>query len=394
MGQVVRIERINSNLQFAEETPYVTATELRYDGERVVEWVGIDRNGIVRSRKRFVPGGIRWLDSIGRPLPEDESRVSGAKHALDDLGRVIEMRFVDARGEPATREDGVSSVRYRFGTVGLVEDERYFEHDGSPQRNDKGVHRIARKYGNDGLERETRFLDAAGEPAPRTDGVHRIVQTFDDNGNSIEENQLDVVGNLRQGENHTATCRIQRDELGREVELAFFDQNGAPVTSSHGYITRRTTWNDHGLATAWSFFDAAEDPARVRGVDHSIQRRELDSRDRLIRKAWFNPDGTPNVKNGSSVELYFYDERDNLVLRRSLTDTGAPTKAEHGHFSILRQAFDVDRLVRKEYLDENSRLFPIDGSAGVAYVFDSLGARTTVRLDEEGRPTSGAPAPE
>jgi hypothetical protein len=55
---------------------------------------------------------------------------------------------------------------------------------------------------------------------------------------------------------------------------------------------------------------------------------EFDSRDRLVRKAWFNADGTPFVKYGACVELYFYDDRDNPILRRSLTETGAPTKAE------------------------------------------------------------------
>ena len=390
-GRVVRIDRINSNLQFAEDTPTVTATELVYDGARVVELVGLDRNNVVRTRKRLVPGGIRWFDSVGRPLPDDESRVSGAEQQLDELGRVIELRYLDAEGEPATRTDGISTVRYKYGSVGLAEDESYFTHDGSPQTNDKGVHRVARTYSADGLELETRFLDATGLPAPRKDGVQRTVNTFDEKGNSIESQDFDAAGNLHEGDERTATCRVKHDELGRTVELSFFSRNGVPAMSSYGYITRRTTWNDKGLATSWSFFDGEGNPSRVNATDHSIQRRVLDSRDRTIRKAWFNPDGTPNVRNGAAVELYFYNDRDNLVLRHSLTETGAPTKAEDGHYSILRQTFDVDRILRKEYLDENGQLFAINGSAGVAYVYDSLGTKTKVRLDGEGHPVSNKP---
>jgi hypothetical protein len=176
---------------------------------------------------------------------------------------------------------------------------------------------------------------------------------------------------------------MRRDELGREIELSFFDVSGAPVMSSDGYMTRRTTWNDKGLPIAWSFYDGQGRPARVRGTDHSTQRRWLDERDRLIRKEWFNPDGSPNVRDGTAVELYFYDERDNLVLRRSLTETGAPTHASDDHYSILRQVFDVDRLQRKEYLDENGKPFAVAGSIGVAYLYDSFGVRTKLRLDHE-----------
>jgi hypothetical protein len=392
-GRVVRIDQINSNLQFAEDTPSVTATELLYDGVRVIELVGLDRNNIVRTRKRLVPSGIRWFDSIGRPLPEGETRVSGAEQALDELGRVVELRYVDATGEPATRADGVSIVLYRYGPVGLAEDESYFARDGSPHINNKGVHRIAHTYRADGLERETRFLDAAGSPAPRADGVQRIVRSFDENGNWIVEELLDAAGNLHEGEDRVAISRVKHDERGRSVELSFFNRNGSPAMSSSGYITRRAIWNEKGLATSWSFFDGAGNPARVHDIYHSIQRRAFDSRDRLIRKEWFNPDGARNMRNGAAVELYFYDDRDNLILRRSLTDTGAPTTAEDGHYSILRQTFDVDRLLRKEYLDETGRLFAIDGSAGIAYVYDSLGTRATLQLDGQGQPMSSEALP-
>lgn len=391
-GRLVRVERINSSLKPLGETPEVTATELLYQDGKVVELVGLDRNNVVRTRKRLVKGGIRWLDSIGRPRPEDESPVSGAELRLDERGRVVDRRFVDARGDAATRTDGVSTVRYRYGPLGLVEDESYFDRDGSPQTNSKGVHRIARAYGADGLERELRFLDVTGAPAARTDGVQSIVTSFDENGNSLESSDFDADGNPHQSsEDGAAVWRVRRDELGRQSELAFFDTQGLPVVSAYGYFLRRITWNDAGLATSWSFFDSEGNPARIRGTEHARQTRLLDSRDRPIRKAWFNPDGSPNTKYGAAIELYFYDDRDNLVLRRSLTETGAPTRAEDGHYSILRQTFDVDRLQREEHLDETGQLYAIKGSVGFAYTYDELGTRTKLRLDEHGQPDQQIP---
>jgi hypothetical protein len=375
-GRVVRVDRVSSGLRLSEDSPGVTATEFRYDGNRVVELLGLDRNDILRTR---------WRDSIGRPFSEDNSPVSGADETLDERGRVVELRYVDANGTPATRSDRVKTVRYRYGSIGLIVEESYFARDGLPQVNMKGVHRRTRTYDADGLEHETGFFGLPGQSAARSDGVQRIVQSFDDHGNPREEATFDSAGNLHEGETRASTRRDKRDELGRPTEYSFFDRSGAPATSSFGYVTRRVRWSEHDQVTEFSFFDGAGTPAPVPD-GHSTQRVEFDSRDRLVRKAWFNADGTPHMKHGACVELYFYDGRDNPILRRSLTETGAPTKAEDGHYSILRQTFDVDRLVKKEYLDESGRLFAIDGVAGVAYVYDSLGTHTTVRLDARGLP--------
>ena len=54
----------------------MTSTELVYGDGRVVELVGLDRNHLVRTRKRLVPGGIRWLDSIGRPHPKTKAALA------------------------------------------------------------------------------------------------------------------------------------------------------------------------------------------------------------------------------------------------------------------------------------------------------------------------------
>lgn len=384
-GRVVRVDRISSDLRFLEDSPGVTATVLRYDGARVVELIGLDRNDIVRTRQQVVSGGTRWLDSVGRPLPEGDTTASGTEESLDARGRVVERRYVDAEGNPATRSDGVIAVRYRYGFLGLVSDECYFGRDGSPLTDKKGAHCIVHTYGADGLEHETRFLDRAALPAARFDGVQRIVKSFDENGNRREEAMFDTAGNLHEGETRAAIQRDKRDALGQPVEYSFFDRNGAPVTSSFGYVTRRLTVNDKGQAIEFSFLDGTGNPARVPN-GHSRQRREYDARDRVVYRAWFNPDGTPFVKDGSAVELYSYNDRDNMILRRSLSDTGAPTRAEGRHYSILRQTFDVDRLIRQDYLDEAGQPFAIDGSAGVVYVYDSLGAHTVLQLDAHGLP--------
>jgi len=45
----------------------VTATELVYEAGNVVATVGLDRNGVVRTRTLIGPHRVHWLDSVGRP---------------------------------------------------------------------------------------------------------------------------------------------------------------------------------------------------------------------------------------------------------------------------------------------------------------------------------------
>ena len=142
---------------------------------------------------------MRWVDALGRPAPDDESKASGAERELDAKGRVIAMRYVDATGAPATRADGVSTVRYRYGTNG-VEEESYFTREGVPETNDKGIHRIAIELSAKGLDLSRRFLDDHAQPAPRKDGVQSLRESYDDYGNLLEERTFDVAGRLHAGE--------------------------------------------------------------------------------------------------------------------------------------------------------------------------------------------------
>jgi hypothetical protein len=344
-GLITRVDTINGSSSFYWETPKVTSTELVYEGTRVVELVGLDRNGIIRKRTRVAPTILKWSDSGGRPKPDDESSVSGAEQRLDEQGRVIELRYIDAAGAPAQRTDGVSSVRYTYGQSELVEDESYFSHDGAPQTNTKGVHRIATEYDRGGLELSVRYLDDFNRPLPDKNGVQCTRTRYDAFGNSIEVRDFDQDGRPRLSDG-TAICRLTRDESGREIEIAFFDDHGAPAMSEFGYVARRQVHNSKGLVIEWSFADGNGNPARVRGSEHSIRRRVLDDRDRPAHESSFDTDGKPFTIQGSQQNERTFDDRDNAVLRTYLTENGAPTKAEDDHFSILRQTFDVYRLVR------------------------------------------------
>lgn len=385
-GRVARIDTINSRLAMYWESPTVTSVELVYEGARVVERIGLDRNGIVRTRQRFSDdGSVRWLDSVGRPRPDDESSVSGAEQSFDEQGRVIELRYVDATGAPATRTNGVSTVRYAYGDNGLAEDESYFNRDGTPQTNKQGIHRTQTVFDSRGLELTRQHLDVAGAPRPDKEGVQLIRDTYDVHGNLVEESHHDEQGKLHLTED-IAICRIKRDAWGQEVEMSFFDDEGKPVISSFNYVTRRRVLNAKGLPIEWSFFDADGKPALVRGQAHSIRRRVLNSRDRSIQESSFDTDGSPVTTQGTQQNVLTYDERDNLIERTWLTESGAVTVAGHGYFSILRQTFDVDRLLRKDYLDELGNPHPIRGSAGVIFVFDELGVAKEIKLDAEGNP--------
>lgn len=390
-GRVVRMDIVNGRGRFWADSPTVASTRFVYDGQRVVERIGLDRNGIVRRRKLLTANSERWVDALGRPLPEEKSKASGAERELDAKGRVIALRYVDATGAPATRADGVSTVRFVYGVNGS-EDERYFTREGAPQTNEKGIHRIARELNAKGLDLLRRFLDEYEKPAPRKDGVQSIRESYDEYGNLIEERTFDAEGRLHLAEDKTALVRIESDEWGAEITKRFFDDHEAPTISSYGYITRHIMWNDDGQAIQWSFYDGKGRPAQVRGREHSVRRRVLDARGRSVHESSFDTGAMPFTIDGTQQNDLLYDERDNLIRRNYFTETGAVTKSENEHFSSFRQTFDLDRLVRKEYLDENGNLYPLNGSAGIAYTFDALGVSTKHRLDSSGAIVEDPPA--
>lgn len=351
-GKLIRFETITGSGALREDF-----SEYTYDGESIVSWRWINRNGVDKGGVILNEDGdwARWVDAKGRPSPKPETRVSGLRRRFDARGRVLGYVYVDALGNPAAHSSDVFEKRVKLNQAGAVVQEDFFGQHGEPVLGPAGAHVVIHEVDAHGLDIERRYLDIEGQPM-LVDGVGIVRSRYDEYGNPIELSYFNLEGlAVIAPDEGAAVVQKLRDERGNEIERRCFDALGKPVFGAARGAARKQRFDAQDAVVELSYTGANGSPARPPTLDYAIRRQTRDERGNVVAEYYFDEHAAPVLlADGYHAVQTSFDARDNPIAYAYLDTTGAPVVIAQG-YQARRLTYDVDRPIRTEFLDLNGK---------------------------------------
>lgn len=334
----------------ASGAPRVRRTYDKRGGVRMVEWLGMDGAPVLGPGQ--VARVMRDLDAMGNvtretylgvsgePRPNREG-IAGFTRGYDERGNLVAETYLtvtdadDAQdrlveGRHPTR--GFSRWEGSWDERGnLIEQRRLLI--GSLKDTRKPARETAR-YDERGRPVQRRFFRSTGEPSASASRGARVVTRYDAQGRVAQEavyglwvprgqpdlERLAYTRTYRSDERgrllEEAVVKadgafvqprrvIRYDERGREVAVAYFDQQGAPVLDAGGSARMESRYDERGRRVEIRYYGADGEP--LAGV--ARQERRYDERGTLVERRNLAADGALSDAHGPARMTWRYDER-------------------------------------------------------------------------------------
>lgn len=233
------------------------------------------------------PAVTTYLDVSGRPT-RALSGVAMTRTVCDSWGNRLEIEHLDEHGGKATQTGFGHRWEGKRDELGRLVESRWIALDGVPiVREGRAVSRYT--YDAAARVNEVWFLDATGEPEA-AGKVARRVFVYDASGHVVERRNLDAKGALARWRGAQAIERHRFDDRGNEVLTRYFDANGLLTRSDRGVASRRRRYDERDQLVEESFFDADGVPsAWNRG--YARETYELDARGRTASRKTYDAAG-------------------------------------------------------------------------------------------------------
>lgn len=317
------------------------------------------RSEITRQRNTYDERGflIRTLyqrDNLGTPAC-DSNGVYGKEYRYNDLGQVVRISNLNARGQ-------VFNCKYGWAYEEFTYDE----------------------WGN---ETQARLFDANGDPARSEDGHSISEMEYDTNGNTLTLSQLNEQGLPTEG---LTTRRFSYDKQGMMTGYAVFDHNGAPATLQDSVHENRFIRDEQGRTCRVDYFDAQGNPVYSPAMSCASYETVLDANGRVLELWKYDTDGqlTFNRSIGAYGLRSGYDEDGNRIRTEYLDPEGNLMNGAAGGAVSITAYDDMGRAIRESYQDaQGNPVANTSGFAAIEIFYDAFGNYSgSAYYDETGKP--------
>lgn len=379
--------------------PYYIVSGYESDPSTLISDPNIAMQGSTsRFQYEYTPDGyISRLtfhrDSSG--MPAEDSSVYGFEYATDEMGRIIEIYYLDALGNRRLNSEGIYCKQYVYDQSNNPSQIRNLNESGNLTPDRYGVYSIVAEYNENhqltsvSLRNEDGSLGTSEYYAysrMEIDPVTNIRMFFDENKKLIsdrkycgvllapdqngysseytylDENKLPVMTN-----DGYSTEFCENDQNGNPIRKLYFDTDKNPVNTIDGYAEERISYNDIGLVTERSYYDKDGNRAEYMGYGYSVQKFEYDEFGRETCVSYFDTELQPVNTLGPSWD-FGYHKLENAYLH------GANTK-----ISVVY------------YDKDNNRTCAVASSMGELYseavIYTQNGVITSMEyFDKDGNP--------
>lgn len=363
----------------------VSSWEYRYQGKNLVEQIGRDPRGALKTRliADGRPGGFRRVDAWGRPKKMGDS--TRIWRQFDERGLIASSRYFDEQWQPVSDEEGAHEYRYRRDARGFLISSASFDAAGKPATRKAGYHQLVYVHdASTGEMMEMAVFGPKGEPALDGLGAHRSRFRRDAAGNPTECAFFGADGKPARTRLEGAMWRATFDERGNRVEVSWFDEAGQPGQGRQGCSRMRYSFDGRGYGVGFHCFDEASRPTNRNDGVHGLLNR-IDERGFVAESRFADTSGQPTTnaegchavrfrrddrgllteitcldgagaprkdRRGIAVSRYSHDAREQLVEVSYHDAEGHPVRQTRGYAVIRRSYSEGGEIVRNEYLDE------------------------------------------
>ncbi len=322
----------------------------------------------------------------------DAAGMSGRAYELDDLGRVIGVRFLGRQSDadrpdeivPFETASGVGGYRIAYGQEehnrGLISSVTYTDKTGQPALNDEHWSKIVFHY------------DAAGKLTGQT--YHKSQNTaglvkdednplwssrYDERGNMIERVYHGKTGSPAVSEYGFTGWQAKYDEKNNETERLFYGPDGRPCMIKDGYARRTVTYDRQSNILQIAYYDVADNLcAMIEGF--ARVQASYDAEGNRIETSYWAADGQPApCADGFASQTNKYDENGNLTESAYYGADGKPMAIAEGfHRKTMRYNENGDTLEYAFYGPDNRPCLNTEGIHRCATQYDTNGCVTEI----------------
>ena len=194
----------------------------------------------------------RYLDANGYHVAR-YGDYYGLSYEYDETSTVI--TYLDAEGNPIIRSDGYSTI-VRTQVDGRASDDFYYNLNGQQVKCSGGYYGLHREYNSDGQNTSLTFLDKDGHAVCTSSGYASKTYQRDGNGTVVGEQYFDPEGNPVRSLLGQYGELYQRNEQGYISQITYLDADGNPAPTNAGYTILKRTYHRDGTADTDMYFDA------------------------------------------------------------------------------------------------------------------------------------------
>lgn len=181
---------------------------------------------------------------------------------------------------------------------------------------------------------------------------------YDERGNSIEEVSLDSLLNRMPFQEDVALVRWEFDQNNNKVKTSYFNINGDLANANQNASFNFFVYDKNNNLIERTNYDKHEQPIEIDEIfKHEIIVNQQGN-DSIVKK--YN--AANKLKNGISIEKYFYDEYQNLIAIKYYDKNNRPVLNEYGSHKIEYLYDKYSRYIGEKYFDV--KLKPINDIDG------------------------------
>ena len=230
-----------------------------------------------------------------------------------------------------------------------------------------------------------------------------MIWEYDDHGNVTSMKLYDEADKpMVAGENlWNFAAHEQRtafDSENRAETVAYFDEQGKPLTGLEGWHGYRIKYDEHGFISATTSFDQSGKPVNKKTSGAHRWKRVNDALGQPIEERFYGTEGqtVATLDGGYHQRINKYDKVGNLVEQSYFDVEGKPIVDRIDGVHRYVRVFDRFRYpVLTQYFDATGQ--PVDNKQGfhkVVSTYDDYGSELGSRwYDKEGRPVRGRMVP-
>lgn len=249
-GNVTSTSYVNPDgvITDAIDMGYATVCRMRDDNGRVVEEC--------------------YLDASGNPVTRN-GHYCGISYEYNETSTVI--TYLDAEENPINRSDGYATI-VRTLVDGKPSDDFYYNPDGQQVPCSGGYYGLHREYSIAGRNISLTFLDKKGCVMCSSSGCAGVTYQCDRNGTVVGEQYFDTEGNPVRSLLGQYGELYQRNEQGYIGQITYLGADGKPTPTNAGYTILKRTYHRDGTADTDMYFDANGNPKALSKGQYGIKR--------------------------------------------------------------------------------------------------------------------------
>jgi YD repeat-containing protein len=353
-----------------------TMTPLGY-AQRQIEFAG----------DRWAVASESFMDPRGRPAFHTDG-YAGVTRATDWRGRVTNVKYMDALGNPVVDRHGAAERRTRYDGDLLVE-ERTYDVAGELTRAMDGTSGNKRRYDGYGRLVEQTAYDSGDQPmVDERSGCTTQRWEYTATGEVARTWCLDATGHPMLGRRGFADQTELRDLHGWTTETAYHGLDGEALAGPEGWTREAVKYDARGLVAERSWFGKDDQPMARFGKAYKV-RFEYDGLGRVTKETWVDLADLPVRRDdGWAARTTTYDPQGRVIEETRLGADGAPVSAGGLPPSLRRRYSPGGLLLEERWVNAggSAEVGP-DGWASERRTYDARGRMTALEwLDASDRP--------